>query len=253
MRRIDKAKCFWMNLHTFHDSDERREGRAFTLIELLVVIAIIAILAGLILSALSRAKSEAAKTVDINNLKQTIEAVNLYTADFHDVLPAPNWLSQDVAVGPGWLYSLDTTVNGPGAFKLEKGLLWPTLKNPKMYMCPMDNTNSSLFQQRDQQLSSYAMNGAIIGYDRTNSPPEKLGNMLPDNVAFWETDETDPSYFNDGANLPSEGVSARHSNGAINAAFGGAVGYIRLGAWYVQVYDTGKNNLWCYPESADGR
>jgi len=41
--------------------------------------------------------------------------------------------------------------------------------------------------------------------------------------------------------------------GHFNAAFGGSVGYIRLGAWYLQVYDTNKNSLWCYPNSADGR
>ena len=117
----------------------------------------------------------------------------------------------------------------------------------------MDNTNSPLFSERDQQLSSYAMNGAVIGYFRTNFPPEKLTRMRPDDVAFWETDEKDPSYFNDGANFPEEGVSARHENGAINATFGGSVSYIRMGAWYLQVYETNKNSLWCYPDSPDGR
>jgi hypothetical protein len=117
----------------------------------------------------------------------------------------------------------------------------------------MDDTNSLLFSQRDQQLSSYAMNGAVVGFDRTNFPAEKISRMKADDVAFWETDEKDPTYFNDGANFPEEGVSGRHLNGAINAAFGSSVGYIRLGAWYVQVYESNKNNLWCYPESPDGR
>lgn len=230
-----------------------RQPEAFTLIELLVVIAIIAILAALLLPALSSGKNQAVQVIDIGNLKQFMMATQLYVTDYRDILPPPNWLSADHSGNPGWLYTLDDTVSGPDAFKLQKGLFWPALLSQKLYLCPMDNTNSPLFSQRDQQLSSYAMNGAVVGYDRTNFPPAKLGSMKPDDMAFWETDEADPSYFNDGANLPSEGVSGRHNRGAINAAFGGSVSFIRLGAWYVQVYDPNKNNLWCYPGSADGR
>jgi prepilin-type N-terminal cleavage/methylation domain-containing protein len=226
---------------------------AFTLIELLVVLAIIGILAALLLPTLSKAKNKAAETVDINNLKQIITAVHLYTADSGDLLPAPNWRRQDFAGYAGWLYQLNTSNSGPTRFEIQKGLLWPALKDQKLYLCPMDNTNSPSFKERDQQLSSYAINGAIIGFQRTNFPTERLGNMQPADVAFWETDETEPRYFNDGANYPAEGVSARHLNGAINAAFGGSVSYIRRDFWYGQVEDDNKNNLWCYPESPNGR
>jgi prepilin-type N-terminal cleavage/methylation domain-containing protein len=226
---------------------------SFTLVELLVVIAIIAILAALTLSAVNRAKSRAVEMVDVNNLKQITLAVQLYVSDNRDVLPWANWLSGDHSGRPGWLYSLDSSLTGPNQFVLEKGLLWPVLLHRSLYICPMDYTNTELFAERDQQLSSYAINGAIVGYNRSNFPAAKLSAMRPDDVAFWETDGTQPDYFNDGANLPSEGVSGRHLNGAINSAMGGQVGYVRLGAWYVQVYDTNKNNLWCYPGSANGR
>jgi len=238
------------------NSSRKRAGppaRAFTLIELLVVIAILGILAALLLPTLSKAKSQAVQTVDVNNLKEIVTAVQLYATDNHDLLPAPNWLRQDISGYPGWLYTLDLSASGSTPFRIEKGLLWPTLKDRRIYMCPMDNTNSALFRERDQQLSSYAINGAVIGYNRTNYPAEKLSRMRADDVAFWETDEKEPQYFNDGANFPAEGVSARHLNGAIKAAFGGSVSYIRLGAWYLQVYDTNKNSLWCYPDSPDGR
>src|ERR1022692_4966855 len=190
-----------------------RQPKAFTLVEMLVVIAIIGILAALLLPALNSAKSQGAQAVDINNLKQISAGVQIYATDNRDFLPAPNWKKQDEAGWPGWLYTLDPSAQGPAQFKIEKGLIWPTLKEQRLYMCPMDNTNTALFRQRDQQLSSYAINGAIVGFMRTNYPAEKLGAMRPDDVAFWETDETEPDFFNDGANFPSEGVSARHQIG----------------------------------------
>lgn len=233
--------------------------------ELLVVIAIIGILAAMILTAVSKAKNSASKVTDINNLRQIMIALHSYVADSADVNPPPNWdnggFNGPGGTNTGWLYAINLAATSPtNRFRIDTGLLWSGLQSPKVYFCPMDVPDQARYSahdnavvQRNQQLSSYAMNGAVIGFNAMVYPPVKISALRPSDCAFWETDETEPYFFNDGANYPEEGVSGRHNQGAIQSAFDTSVSYVRLDAWYDDVNDPNKNRLWCYPNTDNGR
>ncbi len=77
MRKKSQARCRF------------RVGRqrGFTLIELLVVIAIIAVLAAILLPALAAAKDKAYRIQCVNNVRQLIQAANVYAGEFGDNLP----------------------------------------------------------------------------------------------------------------------------------------------------------------------
>ena len=129
-------------------------------------------------------------------------------------------------------------------------------------MCPLHRTNTLAWRASTIRFTSYLMNGAVIndgGYQSFDYDAGALGKTYKANsfkatdMLFWESDESKPDYFNDGASNPSEGLTQRHSLGAILGMMGGHVEFIKWQKYYQILADPTKNSLWCYPGSLSGR
>jgi prepilin-type N-terminal cleavage/methylation domain-containing protein/prepilin-type processing-associated H-X9-DG protein len=146
------------------------QRHGFTLIELLVVIAIIAILAGMLLSALGKAKQKAQGIQCMNNHRQLALAWRMYVAEENDRVP---YAMSDQ--GKAWVNG-EMTYAGDNPFTwdaelLKAGTLWPYCgSSAGIFKCPADRstikpTSGPFKGQTVPRVRSMAMNYWSGGYD----------------------------------------------------------------------------------------
>jgi prepilin-type N-terminal cleavage/methylation domain-containing protein len=209
----------------------RKLRQGFTLVELLVVIGIMAVLISILLPALHSARDHAVRMKCMNNVRQLMTATIMYVNEYQQRMPEPNWLGHAPSTSTerlGWLYN-ELAYTGKQEDVMQ-GLIYPYLKTTAVYHCPLHN---DYFYTTDS-LTSYLMNGGVIGYGQFPSGTTLRYNKLKtDDVVFWENGEGEPGYpsetgapFNDGSSFATEGLTHRHLTGACVGCPDGHVEYM---------------------------
>jgi len=236
--------------------------RGFTLIELLVVIAIIAILAAMLLPALGKAKRKAQGIMCMNNSRQLMTAVNIYSGENREYFPmnVHGGVSQSGApITPtpgsyypwvmGWL-TWDTSPHNTNTAYLASDnysvLAKYAGRSYKIFKCPADNQLSPVQRQRGwtERVRSISMNGAVGRGNKAATDGllncEKIFEKTTDVTrpapsSLWVFVDEHPDSINDGSFFNAQGnlewidLPSNLHNGACGFAF--ADGHSEIHRW----------------------
>jgi prepilin-type processing-associated H-X9-DG protein/prepilin-type N-terminal cleavage/methylation domain-containing protein len=160
--------------------------RGFSLLELLAVILVIGVLAGLLLSALAKAKSQARSVACLNNLKNLQAAWLMYVHSYGDSLP-PN-ISRKVggfdqvsmAVGGRVPWVLGNAKIDTNAANIQGGVLFPHVGSATVYHCPSDKSTvrgrPELLRTRSYSMVSY-LNCDVVSGTILDTVNDYRGNL----------------------------------------------------------------------------
>lgn len=155
----------------------------FTLVEMLVVTGVIGVLAGLLLPAVTRARSCAGRARCVQNVRQLGVAAQLYWDDH-----AGNaFAERTVRTNGGWAYWFGWLADGAEsqrAFDPARGALWPYLGANGVSACPALDTRVPHFKGKARGASSgYGYN---LHLGPRNGPPVNMGQIAhPSDLAVF--------------------------------------------------------------------
>jgi prepilin-type N-terminal cleavage/methylation domain-containing protein/prepilin-type processing-associated H-X9-DG protein len=247
----------------------RRSRWGFTLIELLVVIAIIAILAGMLLPALSKAKTKAQGIMCLSNNKQLVLGWALYSGDFNEKV-ANNFTipGTEQAITSGefnnWVNNIMTWGAGGGiADRSVTNLAW--VKNGVLgnytdgavgiYKCPADifvspQQRAAGYTQRNRSISMNALFGLSNNDSNDNTTRGQSWAFcgayrqflkttdIPEPTMTWLTLDEHPDSINDAFFVTDhnannwQDIPASYHNGACGFSF--ADGHAEIRKWLSQ-------------------